>query len=104
MKIYEIHLTPTPQRFTVDLNGRKMLITLRWKETHEGGWSMDIADSVTGHPLVLGLPLVAGVDLLEPYKYLGIPCRLFISGDGLKEATRENLGKNVKLCMAVDEQ
>ncbi len=103
MKLHEIPLTPTPQRFTVNLNGREVFMTLRWKETHAGGWTVDITDSRTNTPLIHGLPLVAGVDLLEPYRYLGIPCRLVLGGDGMKEATRENLGKDVKLCMVVDE-
>ncbi len=103
MKRFEIPLSPNPQRVTVDLNGREVLATFRWKETHEGGWTVDITDPATNAPLIHGLPLVAGVDLLEPYKYLGIPCRLFLGGDGQKEATRENLGKDVKLYMVVDE-
>ena len=103
LMVYEIPLTAIPQRFTVRFDTREIRITLRWKETHEGGWSLDLDDVVTNERLVHGLPLVTGVDLLEPYQYLEIPGKLFIAGDGFKEATRKNLGGTVKLFVEMDE-
>lgn len=103
MQTFEIPLTPVPQTFNISLNGRSVTLTIRWKETVEGGWSLDIDDAVTGLPLAHGIPMVTGVDLLAPFKYLGISCGLMILGDDLNEATRDNLGHKVKFCMVTEE-
>lgn len=104
MTVYEIPLTATPQRFTVILGERELAITLRWKDVHEGGWSLDIRDKVKDEPLIGGVPLVAGVDLLGQYKYLGIPAKMFIDGDGMRDPTKDNLGTVVKLYVAMDDK
>lgn len=67
MTTFEIPLTPEPQRFEVDLGGRAVRMTLRWKEVDEGGWSLDL-DGDDGAPIIGGLPLVTGIDLLEQYQ------------------------------------
>jgi len=70
--IYEI---PTqggvPERFLVDLSGATYEMVLRWNEALQG-WSLDIATQA-GVPLVQGLTLVPGVDLLQQHRHLGIP-------------------------------
>lgn len=63
---YVIPLTPEPQRFSIVLAGRELLLAVRWMDAPEGGWLLDMADA-EGVPLVSGIPLVAGCDLLEPY-------------------------------------
>lgn len=68
---YVIPLTPEPQRFSIVLAGRELLLAVRWMDAPEGGWLLDMADA-EGVPLVSGIPLVAGCDLLEPYAYLGL--------------------------------
>ena len=62
---YVIPLTPEPQRFSIVLAGRELLLAVRWMDAPEGGWLLDMADA-EGVPLVSGIPLVAGCDLLEP--------------------------------------
>jgi len=43
-----------------------------WTNTQDGGWFFDLYDA-SDNPLVLGLGLSVGVDLLYPYRYLDVP-------------------------------
>ena len=64
---YVIPLTPEPQRFSIVLAGRELLLAVRWMDAPEGGWLLDMADA-EGVPLVSEPPspdtLGRGVDLL----------------------------------------
>ena len=44
----------------------------------QGGWILDIADG-NNTPIVSGIPLVTGADLLAQYAYLGIGGSLYVS-------------------------
>ena len=79
---YVIPLTPEPQRFSIVLAGRELLL----------------ADA-EGVPLVSGIPLVAGCDLLEPYVYLGLGGALLLSGD--EPPSPDTLGRGVDLLFEV---
>ncbi len=100
MALYEIPLTPEPQSFGISLAGRELRLAVRWAESTcpdaPGGWLLDIYDAPDDlAPLVLGIPLVAGCDLLRPYAYLGIGGGLYLSGD--MPPTLDNLGEDVLL-------
>jgi hypothetical protein len=70
MGIYKIPLTSVPQSFSIVLGGVHYLVNLHWNAAEQmQSWVIDIAD--TQAPIVSGIPLVAGCDLLEQYKYLG---------------------------------
>lgn len=73
MTVSEIPLSATPQSFVVTLSGTTYKLTF----TYRRGWLMDIAD-VGGAPILQGCPLVQGHDLLEQYKYLGIPGQMWV--------------------------
>lgn len=48
----------------------------------DNGWYMDIS-AQDGTPLVIGIGLVAGIDLLYPYRYLNVPPgKIFVSPQG----------------------
>lgn len=80
MQVYEIPLTPTPQSFGINLSGINYRVTFVWMEAPFGGWVMNIADSA-GAPIVNGIPLVTGTDLLEQYAYLGFTGGLAVQTD-----------------------
>ena len=42
---YVIPLTPEPQRFSIVLAGRELLLAVRWMDAPEGGWLLDMADA-----------------------------------------------------------
>jgi hypothetical protein len=83
--IYEIPLTPNPQTFTVAMAGKNYQLTVQWRDAVEGGWVLDIADSL-GNPLVQGIPLVTGADLLAQFAYLGIAGQLRVQTDNDPDA------------------
>ena len=92
MAVYEIPLTPNPQRFRISLGGVVYQMLLTYKNVVGGGWVIDIADSA-GNPMVAGIPLVTGVDLLSPHRHLGFTGGLTVLPKADKlPPTFENLG------------
>lgn len=93
MNIYEIPLTPDPQRFTVTLSSVEYVLTVQYRDAGGAGWVLDIADK-NGKPLVSGIPIVTGVNLLEQYSHLGFAGRLWVQGaaDPDDVPTFEDLG------------
>lgn len=69
--IYEIPLTPEPQRFSISIGATTYNLRFCWNENDIGGWFMDIADD-NENPILMGIPLVTGSNLLEQFAYLGI--------------------------------
>lgn len=93
MNWYEIPLTPDPQQFGIPINGVQYTITLTYRGTVEGGWFIDLGDG-SNNPILTGIPLVTGLNLLDQYTYLGIGGQLYVFTDGdlLAEPTENNLG------------
>lgn len=100
---YEIPLRPTPQTLTMALGGVDRRLTVTWREAPEAGWILDIADT-TGAPIVSGLPLVTGADLLAQHQHLGLGAQLWVATDGDPDAvpTFDNLGTAARLYLVVD--
>ncbi len=95
---YEIPLTSEPQRFNVFLGGVEYTIRLYWNEAEQGGWIIDIKNTATGEDLINGIPLVRGINLLKPYKYIGINGGLAVFSDVTNlPAGFDTLGTDVKL-------
>lgn len=76
MTAYEIPLSPVPQTFLISLGDLQVRLTFKWNYV-AGYWVLDIEDPVNG-PMVTGIPVVTGVDLLEPYGYLGFTGQLIV--------------------------
>lgn len=73
MTQYEIPLTPDAQAFQIQIAETVYLIRVHFA----GGWLLDISDS-DGVPMVHGIPLVTGADLLEQYRYLGFGAAMYV--------------------------
>ena len=93
MTVYEIPLTPTPQTFGITLAGIGFRMTVVWMAAPTGGWVLNIADA-SGNPIVSGIALVTGADLLAQYAYLGFGGSLVVQTDYNTDAlpTFNNLG------------
>lgn len=76
---HEIPLTPVPQRFSISLNGVTYQLRSVWNAIAQV-WVVDIADS-SGQPVVSGIPLVCGANLLEQFDYLAIGGELIAQSD-----------------------
>lgn len=99
---YEIPLTPNAQQFFITLGPTQYVMTLIYRDTIEGGWVLDIADAA-GVPIVQGIPLVTGADLLAAYPDKNFSGKLLVAtdGDGSAVPTFANLGTASHVYFAV---
>jgi hypothetical protein len=93
LTVQEIPLVAASQTFDISLANVVYKMTLVWRAAPEGGWVLDIADS-DSVPILAGIPLVTGADLLAQYAYLGFGGELIVQTDHDVDAvpTFENLG------------
>lgn len=96
--VFEIPLSGSPQRFSIVLNGTQLHLTFLYRDAPPscaggGGWIMDIADAADT-PLVCGIPLITGADLLAQYEYLALNGFFWVYSDGefFATPTFDNLG------------
>lgn len=84
-----------PQTFSAVLGGVTYQLTLQYRNDPNGGWVLDI-DDVSGNPLVHGLPLVTGINLLAQHKHLGFGGGLYVQTSDNPDAvpTFSNLGSD----------
>ena len=66
---YVIPLLPQNQELDISLAGVSYHLVVRWNK-FSNAWVLDIQDSQQ-NPIVSGIPLVTGCDILEQYAYLG---------------------------------
>lgn len=97
---YTIPLTPEPQSFGITLSGKEYRLTVRWFDAPEAGWILDIQEPDNAGPIIMGIPLVAGYDLLGQYAYLGFGGELWVEGE--LPPTLDNLGSEVELVFIVE--
>lgn len=64
-----IPLSTVPQGFDIVLSGRRVRIVTRYFAAQDAGWTLDITEP-DSTPIVLGVPIVTGDDLLRGYKHL----------------------------------
>lgn len=99
---YEIPLSGVAQKFSISLGGVPYQMLLAWRDVDQGGWFLDIADS-NAAPIVQGIPLITGADLLAQYTDKGFGGQLLVATDGDADLvpTYANLGGQSHLYFAV---
>lgn len=73
---YVVPLTPSNQEFDISLSGVSYHFRVKWN-SFSNAWILYIEDSKQ-NPILSGLPLVTGCDLLEQYGYLNIGGALIV--------------------------
>jgi hypothetical protein len=98
---YEVPLIPAPQTLRVPLGGINYQLRVYWSDPATA-WILDINDE-GGAPVVLGLAIVTGVNLLEQFDYLGFLGRLEAQTDHDLHAppSKTNLGVTSHLYLVV---
>jgi hypothetical protein len=95
----------TPQTVSVVLGPTTYQLTLMYRNDPGGFncWSLDIAD-IAGNPIVQGIALVTGADLLAQYRHLGFTGSLVVATTSDPDAipTFENLGSDGQLYWVPD--
>lgn len=76
----ELLLSPKNQRLTLTYGGTRYVLTFRWLNVELGGWVLDIATE-DRRPIISGIPLVTGVDLLDPFRHRELGFSLIIASD-----------------------
>jgi hypothetical protein len=92
-QVFEIPLTPgTPQLLRITIVNVVYNLSLKWCDPAQA-WTLDILD-VNSNPIVTGLQLVTGADLLEQLTYLVIGGQLVAQTDNQPYTvpTFQNLG------------
>lgn len=98
---YEVPLSAKPQTFSISLNGVTYYLTLRWNVIGNY-WVLDIADDERT-PLIQGIPVVTGLDLLGQFRSFNFNGWLIAQTDGDADAvpTFANLGTAGRLYFVV---
>jgi hypothetical protein len=85
------------ETFSIALSGVTYGFTVSWN-VQNSSWIIDISDA-SGNPILSGIPMVTGVDLLEFYGYLGFNFALVAQTDSAPDVvpTFETLGQTSHL-------
>lgn len=76
MTPYEIPLTPSAQTFQIQLASALYSMEVWWCMPALC-WMLSISDS-SGVPILFGIPLVTGTDLLKQHRHLGLKGSLYV--------------------------
>lgn len=92
---FTVPLQPQPQTMTILLSGITYTLTFNYRNIDQGGWVLDIGDS-NNIPIVTGVPLVTGANLLKQFAYLGFVGALWVQtlDDPDAVPTFQNLGSD----------
>lgn len=90
MMLSEIPLTPDNQQFNIVIKNNTWQMKIIWRETC---WVMDLMDS-RNQPLICGIPLVTGANLLAQYAALKFGFALIVLCDDPAQSlpTKTDLG------------
>lgn len=77
MDIQEIPLTADNQLFSIVLAGKTYRMSILWRDLY---WILDLLDEQS-NPIISGIPLVTGAELLAQYAYLGLGFKLVMVCD-----------------------
>lgn len=102
MSVFEIPMNGKAQEFSITLAGVQYNLTLVWNSV-SSAWIMDIADS-NDDPLLSGVPIVTGADILAQFEYIGISGELYVQTDSDPNVmpTYENFGTDSHLYFATE--
>ena len=79
---YEVPTQPKPHASQITFpNGTVYNIRLIYIFDPDPCWLLDISDAV-GNPILCGVPLVTGADLLGQFAYLGLGVAMYALTDG----------------------
>jgi hypothetical protein len=98
---YLIPLVSTPQTLSIVLGGVQYNLRVLWNSA-AGCWVLDINDS-NNNPIVSGVAIVTGTDLLSQFAYLNFGGQLIAETDfdTLAVPTADNLGAEGNLYFVV---
>lgn len=99
MVINEIPLTATNQQFSITLSGTVWQMRIIWRDV--AGWVLDMLNT-SGAPVITGIPLLPGQDLLAQYAWLTPGGRLVVVTENEQPPDITTLGQAAKLYWLTD--
>lgn len=98
--IEEIPLTADNQQFSIILADNSWRISLIWREIY---WIMDLQNE-RAEPVIGGIPLVTGTDLLAPFVWMGLGFQLWVvCGDAAQDyPSKTDLGDRSHLMVVTE--
>lgn len=104
MNTFLIPFRGIPETFEISLAGKLYYLTVKWNDSDEGGWTIDLSDANTDTVLAANLPLITGANVLAGLNYLGFDGEMVIFTDGDETAvpTFDNLGVESNLYFQTD--
>ena len=91
---FELPLSGSDEQFNVSILGTEYTFIVQYRDEPYFCWMLDLLTN-NGDPIVRGIPLVTGVDLLSPFSgALKLGFSLFVGTDGAPDSppTEDNLG------------
>lgn len=100
MAIQEIPLTADNQHFSILIGGTTWRISIIWRDLY---WIMNIQNG-RSEPVISGIPLVTGADLLAQYAHMGIGFKLVVVCDENTQdyPTKNDLGGRSHLLVSTE--
>jgi len=101
MNIQEIPLSADNQQFTLSINGATYNMRILWRGNC---WVLDLHNS-SGSPLVQGVPLISGTNLLDQYRHLQLGFALAVACDNPQQEypTQYDLGRTSHLYLVTEQ-
>lgn len=91
MNLLTIPLVNTNSTFNIKLKSGNYIFQIIWRGSN---WVLDIFSAKNKTPLVTGIALVTGPNLLEQFSYLGIIPSLYITSNSKNDPDHNGLGTN----------
>lgn len=100
MAIQEIPLTADNQEFSINIAGTTYRISIIWRDLY---WIMDLQND-RAEPVISGIPLVTGADLLAQYAHMNLGFKLVVVCDDNAQdyPTKTDLGGRSHLLVATE--
>lgn len=99
MVINEIPLTATNQQFSITLSGTVWQMRIIWRDV--AGWVLDMLNA-SGAPVITGIPLLPGQDLLAQYGWLNPGGRLVVVTEDKQPPGETSPGQTAKFYWLTD--
>jgi len=80
LSLNEIPLNSGPERFGLAINGVNYRFRTGYANADGSGWYLDISHD-DGSPLISGMALVPGTNLMAPYSYMGLNFALLMTSE-----------------------
>jgi hypothetical protein len=93
---YSLPVKPYAVKFRIMVGNTDYWFQTQYREAEEAGWVLDLLDA-NEQPMIMGIALVAGLDLMWQYHHMGV-------GFSLVLKTREDRGTPTYESLGTDDE